>query len=166
MPVDFVSLFATLTGANARFVVVGGLAMVLHGFDRLTADVDLVVDLSSENAGAVIRSLVAAGYRPLAPVDPTEFASEARRNEWREQRNMQVFSMWDTANERPAVDLFVSPPIAFSELERDALPVTVGGIVVYIASLQHLLAMKRLAARPTDLADVARLEARIKSGAP
>ncbi|HEX7375143.1 MAG TPA: hypothetical protein VF277_09215 [Steroidobacteraceae bacterium] len=39
MPTDFLSLFTLLTAARVRFVVVGGLAVLLHGLDRLTADV-------------------------------------------------------------------------------------------------------------------------------
>ena len=39
------SVFAALDEAGARYVVVGGLAVVLHGYARLTSDIDLVVDL-------------------------------------------------------------------------------------------------------------------------
>jgi predicted nucleotidyltransferase len=41
----FEPLFKALNDAGIRYVVVGGLAVVLHGHARLTADVDLVVDL-------------------------------------------------------------------------------------------------------------------------
>lgn len=37
MPTDFIGLFALLSAARIRFVLVGGLALVLHGLDRLTA---------------------------------------------------------------------------------------------------------------------------------
>ena len=67
MPTDFIGLFAVLTAARVRFVVVGGLAVLLHGLDRLTADVDLVIDLSTEAATDTVRALTAAGYRVWAP---------------------------------------------------------------------------------------------------
>jgi len=41
MPTDFIGLFTLLAASRVRFVVVGGLALLLHGLDRLTADVDL-----------------------------------------------------------------------------------------------------------------------------
>jgi hypothetical protein len=41
----FEPLFAALEAAGARYVVVGGVATVLQGFARLTAGVDLIVDL-------------------------------------------------------------------------------------------------------------------------
>jgi hypothetical protein len=37
----FEELLADLDRANVRFVVVGGLAVVIQGYARLTADVDL-----------------------------------------------------------------------------------------------------------------------------
>jgi hypothetical protein len=72
MPTDFIGPFAILAAARIRFVLVGGLARVLHGLDRLTADLDLVIDLSADSAQAAVQALTVAGYRPLAPVDPQE----------------------------------------------------------------------------------------------
>jgi hypothetical protein len=42
----FEPVFLALNNAEVRYVVVGGLATVLHGYARLTADIDLVVDLA------------------------------------------------------------------------------------------------------------------------
>ena len=56
MPTDFIGLFAMLAAAKVRFVLVGGLALVLHGLDRLTADVDLVIDLSGDSARAAVEA--------------------------------------------------------------------------------------------------------------
>lgn len=41
LPLDFRSVFAALERGGVRYVTVGGLATVLHGVDRLTADIDL-----------------------------------------------------------------------------------------------------------------------------
>jgi hypothetical protein len=40
---DFEQIFEALGQAGVRYVVVGGVAVVLHGHPRLTADRDLVV---------------------------------------------------------------------------------------------------------------------------
>lgn len=63
-----------LAAANVRFVVVGGLAVLLHGIDRLTADVDLIVDPAPGAAAGAVSALTESGYRPLAPVAALEFA--------------------------------------------------------------------------------------------
>jgi hypothetical protein len=46
----FRPVFEALDAARVRYVVVGGLAVVLHGHARLTADLDLMIDLASEPA--------------------------------------------------------------------------------------------------------------------
>jgi hypothetical protein len=74
MPVDFLSLFKLLNTASVRYVVVGGVAIIIHGVDRLTADIDLVLDLTLESAQAAMKVLNDAGYRPGIPIDPLQFA--------------------------------------------------------------------------------------------
>jgi Nucleotidyl transferase AbiEii toxin, Type IV TA system len=162
MPTDFISLFALLAAARIRFVLVGGLALVLHGLDRLTADVDLVIDLSAESAQAAVQALTAAGYRALAPVDPIALADPKQRREWQTVRNMQVFSFWDSSNTRPTVDIILSPAVPFDELWTSAAVVNLGGHSVHVASIEHLIRMKAAAGRPQDLADIERLRAKLQ----
>ena len=137
MPTDFIGLFAVLATARVRFVLVGGLALVLHGLDRLTADVDLVIDLSAKSALAAVDALTAAGYRPLAPVDPIALADPAQRDEWQSLRNMQVFSFWDSTNARPTVDIMLAPAVPFEDLWGSASVMNIGGNEVRVASIEH-----------------------------
>jgi hypothetical protein len=161
MPTDFIGLFGLLVAARIRFVIVGGLALVLHGIDRLTADVDLVIDLSPESVMDAVRTLTATGYNALAPVDPTTLADPAVRHEWQTTRNMKVFSFWDSTNARPTVDVMLAPEVPFADLWADSPTVCIGGHNVRIASIPHLIRMKEAAGREQDLADVARLRARL-----
>ncbi len=157
MPTDFLAVFTALMQAQVRFVVAGGLAVVLHGHDRLTADIDIAMDLTSEPVQAAVSALTRIGYRPLAPVDAMELADAERRTAWRQDRRMQVFSFWDTTNTKPTIDIFIEPPIHFEDLWRDAVPMLLGGVTVRVASVAHLIRMKQTAGRPQDLADIERL---------
>jgi len=162
MPTDFIGLFAVLAGVRIRFVIVGGLALVLQGFDRLTADVDIVIDLSAESVRDAVRALTQAGYRPLAPVDPIALTDPEQRREWQTVRNMQVFSFWDSSNTRPTVDIMLSPEVPFEELWAAASAMDIGGHEVRVASIEHLIRLKVAAGRPQDLADIERLRAKLQ----
>jgi len=120
MPTDFRGLFATLEARKLRFVVVGGLALLLHGVDRLTAGIDLAVDLTPGAAASMISTLLAAGYRSAAPVDARLFADPATRAAWRRERGMQVFSLWDATGTRPTINLVTDSVIPFEDLWKDA----------------------------------------------
>lgn len=155
----FEPVLAALERADVRFVVVGGVAVVLHGHPRMTADLDLVIDLAAEPAGRAIAALVDLGLEPRLPVDPRTFADPDVRRAWAEERNLTVFTMLDPKDPLLDVDLFAASPLPFDELWERATLVHLDGQTVRIASLDHLIAMKKTAGRPQDLADVAALEA-------
>lgn len=151
-------VYAALTAADVRFVVVGGMAVVLSGHVRATVDLDVVVDLAPEPALRAMTALTGLGFRPRVPVAPADFADPALRLGWIEQKHMQVLSFYDPNHAAREVDVFVAYPLEFDSLVNAAVPTTVGGNVVLVASIEHLVHMKREAGRPQDLADVEALE--------
>jgi predicted nucleotidyltransferase len=159
----FEPIFDALNQAGVRYVVVGGVAVVLHGFARLTGDVDVVVDLDPPQALKAIDALVALGLRPRAPVDPRAFADPAQRTAWARDKGMRVFAMHDPQNPMREVDLFVEAPLPFEELWARAKVIALGPTHVRIAAIDDLIAMKRQAGRPEDQTDVEALQ-RIAEG--
>src|SRR5437016_2011417 len=107
------SILATLNQANARYLIVGGLAVAAHGYGRLTIDLDLVVQLTPENVRNVIGGLETLGYKPIVPVIALDFAEPTKRQEWIEQKGMVVFSMRSEQHPQTPIDLFVSEPFDF-----------------------------------------------------
>ncbi len=160
----FESVFAALTVANVRYVVVGGVAVVLHGHPRLTADLDLVVDLAPDAAAAAIDALLGLGLVSRLPVEPHDFADPEVRAGWIADRNVRVFSLHDPTDALIEVDLFAESPLPFEELYERSGVVRLGSASVHVASIEDLIAMKRMAARPQDLADIHALEAIMEAG--
>ena len=158
LPVMFETVFRALNARHVRYLVAGGVAVVLHGYTRLTADLDLVVDLAEAQTRAAIEALTGLGLKPRAPVDPHAFADPRVRAEWRRDRDMKVFTLHDPANPMLVVDLFSEPPADFEDLWARAKDVPLETTNVKIVSLDDLIAMKRQAARPKDLLDIAELE--------
>ena len=83
-------LFRALNASGTRYVVVGGVATVLHGYARLTADIDLILDLEESAAARAMHALAGLGLRPRAPVDPADFADSRIREGWLQDKGMQV----------------------------------------------------------------------------
>jgi predicted nucleotidyltransferase len=159
------SLFRHLNDAGARYVVVGGLAVVLHGHLRATADVDLIVDLAPEQVDRTLAALDQAGFRPYVPVPARDFADPAKRAVWAQEKGMLVFSL-RPPDGVPMVDLFLEHPIPFDRLWANSVVVQLRGVPVRIASIEDLITLKRGAGRPEDLADADALAeiARLRAG--
>lgn len=140
-----------------RYVVVGGVAVVLHGFVRATMDLDLVVSLDPANARKFLDLVKELGYRPKIPVPLEQFADPAKRQEWIETKGMRVFSLHHSKRIQELVDVFTKEPIPFEELYAHRIRVPVEGISINIASRQDLKILKQAAGRPQDLQDIAAL---------
>lgn len=150
-------VLVALNDAHVRYLVVGGVAVVLHGRLRTTADLDLWLDLTPENLARAVTALATLGYRPRAPVRFEDFADPVARRTWVEEKGLLVFSLWH--EESPLeVDLFVHEPFDFESAHARGLLVPLESTEARIIGLEDLLAMKRRAARPQDLDDVQALE--------
>jgi hypothetical protein len=151
-------IFGALNEAAVDYVVVGGLAVILHGYLRATADLDLAIGLSPENAQRGMQALASIGLRPRLPVALQDFADPAKRADWIDNRNMLVFPLWDPANPLRSVDVFINEPIAFDQLSGQAVIKDLNGVSVPVACIAHLIEMKRIANRPRDLEDIDKLQ--------
>ena len=154
----FAPVFDALNRSGTRYVVVGGVATILHGYVRGTTDVDVVIDLDETSARRAIEELERIGYRPQAPVHAKDFADKPTRETWARERGMIVFSLYSEANP-VVVDLFVRSPMDFEGLWTRSEVRALEGGPVRVASLDDLIRIKRTAARPQDLVDVTELEA-------
>jgi hypothetical protein len=155
----FEPIFEALNRAEVRYIVVGGLATVLHGHARLTADIDLIIDLAPQEARKAIDALTRIGFRPRIPVAATDFAVEAKRREWIRDKNMRVFPLVDPDDPMRQIDLFADTPIDFGSLWARSEVMSLERTTVRVISVEDLIELKRLAGRPQDLADIEALEA-------
>ena len=158
LPVMFEAIFKALNDRGVRYLVAGGVAVVLHGHIRYTKDLDLIVDLTPEQATAAIEVLSALGLVPSVSVDPRSFADADTRQAWIRDKGMTVLSLHHPDDVRLVVDLFVEPPSDFEALWTAAEEMPLETTTVRVVSLDDLIAMKQKAARPRDMLDVEELE--------
>lgn len=147
-------LLAALNDAGVSYVVVGGVAVVLRGHARMTVDLDLALDLAAENILNTLDVLRAENLVPRLPVPPEQFADEELRRTWVEQRNLVAFTLHDPSDALREVDLLAVSPVPFETLVAGSDVMEIDGVPVRVASVEHLLTMKRSSARPQDIADI------------
>jgi hypothetical protein len=152
-------LLLALTNAQVEFIVIGGVAVGVHGFIRATRDLDIVPDPTPDNLARLALVLVDINAQHVGtgdftsdefPYDPTDPAQLA------EGANFRL----NTAH--GPLDLMqwvagVETDLAYSELAPQALTVRFRDTQIRVCGIEHLRAMKQAAGRPQDLEDLERL---------
>ena len=136
-PETYVDLFERFGRDAVRYVVVSGVAVVLHGHVRPVFDLDIVVAPAHEESSRAMRSLALAGFVPTIPLPLSA---------------VTVLRTFDHTQRE--VDVFARYSIPFDELWADSQLVPVGGTEARVISLAHLLHAKRFNGRPHDLLDI------------
>ncbi|HET9367362.1 MAG TPA: hypothetical protein VFO22_04770 [Candidatus Udaeobacter sp.] len=150
---DIRAILRALNDANVRYLIVGGLAVVAHGYVRFTQDIDVVIELEGENIMRAMTTLARIGYQPLVPVDAMQFADSHLRQQWREEKGMIVFQMLDPNRESTRLDIFVTEPFEFATEFEKATWHAWGDLRAPVLRLETLIAMKEASGRSQDIAD-------------
>jgi len=145
---DYKDMIVALLAERVQFLLVGGYAVGVHGYQRTTNDLDLWVWPNPENAARVIRALEKFGA-PVFDVSEEDFQKEGT-----------VFQI-GVAPVR--IDVLTSiAEVRFEEAYRNAEIAAVDGIEFPVISLQDLIRNKKAAGRGKDLVDVEHLEVILK----
>jgi predicted nucleotidyltransferase len=146
-------ILGRLTARGVDFVIVGGIAAVLHGSARNTFDLDICFATDQANLDALGEVLVdlKASLRGVAERVP--FVPDGQT-----LRNVELLTLSTAAGN---LDLLAVPPGAppYERLRRNADRYDLGELTVLVASVEDLIAMKPSAGRPKDLQDIEELQA-------
>jgi hypothetical protein len=135
------------------FVVIGGVAAVLHGSARNTFDLDICFASDPDNLEALGSTLVGLRAQLRGVSEAVPFVPDAAA-----LRRVEVLTLTTTAGD---LDVLRAPSGAprYDVLRGHADLYDVGGFEVRVASVEDLIAMKTAAGRPKDLGDIEELEA-------
>jgi hypothetical protein len=150
-------LIKMLGEAKVEFVLVGGLAVALRGYQRVTMDVDVVVAMDEENLQRFLSAAKKAGLRPTIPVSLDSLAQPELIEQWYREKGMLAFSLRGNETMATVLDVLVRPVVSFADLRRDASMVKVGAVNIPVASIAHLICMKTGTGRSKDAIDVEEL---------
>ena len=153
------TVFHALNEACVRYLVAGGVAVNIHGYQRMTMDLDLVIQLDSDNIKKAMRSLNQLGYIPIVPVTTDEFVDPDKRKNWIETRNMQVLALQSKQFPETTIDIFVTEPFDFDKEYESAVSAELSpDTVIKIVTIPALIEMKKKAGRARDIDDIKHLQ--------
>lgn len=136
-------VFASFQRHKVRYIIIGGIAAVLHGVPRATFDVDILIESSLENAQQLLDALMEANFATATLIDADELLAH----------EITIF------RDRVRIDVQTSTPgIKFEDAWQNKVAMTYQGQEFYVAAKDDLIASKRAAGRDKDLEDVRMLE--------
>jgi hypothetical protein len=140
LPREFKEFIELLNAEKVEYLLVGAWALALHGCPRYTADMDIWIRPSSDNAQAIIRALRQFGFRSR-PFTPEQFTDE---------RKIFRFGLPPTQ-----VDLVMAiAGVDFSSAWEHREIVELEGVPVNVINRECFVKNKQAAGRLQDLADV------------
>jgi len=133
---------AALNRAKARYLVIGGIACILHGYARATEDIDILIERTAENADRILKALATLGYGLARAWTATEIL----------KRQITV------VGDDPRVDIFtVAWSIKYAQAAPRSDTVAVAGVRIPLIGIDDLIETKRTG-RLQDAADIEVLE--------
>jgi hypothetical protein len=131
-----------LNATGATYLVIGGIACILHGYVRATSDVDILIERTRANAERVLKALATVGYGFAREWAPEEIL----------RRPITVIG------DDPAVDVFtVAWSVKYDSAVKRSTVVNVEKVAIPLIGLEDLIETKRTG-RLQDAADIEVLE--------
>jgi len=132
-------VFKSLQEFNVQYVVIGGIAAVLHGVPRATFDLDILIDATPENAQKLLDALTDAKLGTASLVSTEELLTH----------EITIFK------DRVRIDVqTVTPGLNFADAWKNRQELEYQGQSFFVVSREDLIASKKAAGRDVDLEDV------------
>lgn len=132
-------VFGSFQKHEVRYVVIGGIAAVLHGVPRATFDLDLLIEASADNANRLLTALLDADLASAALITTDELLAN----------EITVFK------DRVRIDVQTSTPgLRFEDAWKNRIRMSYQNQEFFVASKGDLISSKLSAGHSIDLEDV------------
>jgi len=153
------NVFRNLNKEKVKYLIIGGIAVNLYGFSRVTGDLDLMIDLEdSHSVKGFVNVIKKLGFKPNVPVKIEDFANPLKREKWIKEKNMKVFSVYNPANEIEHVDVMLKNFINFDKAYRTRKIIQAGNLKLHVVSIDGLIKLKKISGRERDRIDISALK--------
>lgn len=147
-------ILAALVARGVDFVIIGGVAAVLHGAAYVTVDLDVCPSTDHQNLDRLSAALEDLDARIRVEGVPEGFAFS------HDGAALGRATIWNLQTNAGDLDLAISPSAVggFEALAGNASQQDLGGLHVLVASLDDIIRSKRAANRPKDHLALPQLE--------
>ena len=150
----FEKVFRELNRAKVKYLIVGGVAVNLHGYLRFTGDIDILLLLEEGNFERMDRAMKKLGYQERLPVSIFSLKDHKQIKKWLKEKNMTAYSFVPTDHSLMTIDVLTEKSIKFTDFSAKRILKKLGKIYIPVVSIADLIKMKKEAGRDQDLIDL------------
>lgn len=154
----FQSIFDALNKQKVRYLVIGGVAVNLHGYSRNTGDLDILIDLTTANIQKFLKAIQNLGLKPTAPLNPIDLLDPAKRRRWIKEKNMKALSFYDPSEPILSLDILIDSKLDFDLAYKHKKNHGSQGHSVPLIALEDLIKLKKISGRSRDKTDIRALQ--------
>ena len=153
-------ILSELTAAKVKFIVCGGVAVVLHGVERMTIDLDIALDFSPQNVKIFLTIIKKLKLLPRVPISPEFLSDKTQRELLIKEKGAVVFTFLDPNTPFRMIDVLLCEDKSYKALYSGSTSKRIGKHSIRLASKRQIIAMKKQVKpmRDKDRFDIKALE--------
>lgn len=150
-------IFEAFQETDIKYLIIGGVAVNLYGYNRFTGDIDILLTLDKENLEKMDKLMKKLGYVPRLPVEVKDLGDKKQVEQWMKEKNLKAYTFLAGKEYQLDIDIIIEQSTEFSELDKKKNIIEVWGMNIPVISIDDLIEMKKTANRDQDLIDIKRL---------
>lgn len=154
---DYQSLLKEFADKKLRYLIVGGVAVNLHGYPRFTNDIDILLALDHDNLATMANIMKSLGYQQRLPISIEELGDTDRVQSLMKDKGLVAYSFIHAQEPQFNIDVLIGESREFEKFTAHMMHADVWGLDVPVVSIDDLIAMKQNSEREKDVQDVVAL---------
>ncbi len=150
----FERVFRELNKAKVKYLVVGGVAVNLHGYVRFTGDLDILLLLEEKNLKKMDMVMKKLKYIERLPVSIMDLSDSKKVKTWLQEKNMTAFTFVPERDNPLQIDILVEKSLKFEKMSRDKVIKRISNVAIPVIAIDKLIIMKKEAGRDQDITDL------------
>jgi len=150
----YAEIFKAFNGAKIEYLIVGGVAVNLYGYNRFTGDIDILLALDKNNLEKMEKLMHKLGYSPRLPVEIHELQDTAKLKGWIKEKGLKAYTFINNKRPQLDIDILVEESLVFEKQFKKRTKIKVWDMQLPVISLGNLISMKKKTNRQKDIDDV------------
>lgn len=159
---EYLEIFKSLSLQKVKYLLCGGLAVNIYGIPRMTADIDLLIDFTTENLSRFETVVETLQYQAMLHIKINSFVSSAERRKAIEEKNLIAYSYFNNFSSTMNLNVLIDVPLKFEDMWDLTEIREAEGIEINLVSLEDLIKLKQYANRKQDNDDIILLSKLLK----